>query len=236
MTPDEADALLATLNHSPLFRDLPDGVLHEILRQMRRERWTRRSQVMPATDTVQHFYVLLDGRVRIEAGHPGSGRAVTLYLLCPGDGHNLITLFVGRPHHVLAETLDEVKAISAPIRRWRAWLDDYPALRQALVRAAAERLRELTELAEDLALHETSARLAHLLLRHLDREDPSGGLLHGLAHEDIARLIGSVRVVVNRLLNRFKHEGIIDANGRHIRITDLEALLRKAERRLRRHD
>lgn len=236
MTPSDADALLATLDRTPLFRGLAESAVHDMLRQMRRERWPKRSQVMSSGETMQRFYVLLNGRVRIEAEHPGSGRAVTLYLLRPGDGHNLITVFDGRPHEVLAETLDDVEAVSASIEQWRGWLGEYPALRQALVRAAAERLRELTDLAEDLALHETSARLAHLLLRHFDDEPGSGGLLHGLVHEDIARLIGSVRVVVNRLLNRFKHEGIIDAKAGHIRITDLEALLKKAERRLHRRD
>lgn len=236
MTPTDADALLVHLSGTPLFQDLTDAAIHDMLRHMRRERWHKRAQVMPAAETAERFYVLSSGRVRIEAEHPSSGRAVTLYLLATGDGHNLVTLFDGRPHRVLAETLDAVEAVSAPIGLWHAWMQQHPALRSALVRTAAMRLRELTELAEDLALHETSARLAHLLLRHLDSEQSSGGLLHGLVHEDIARLIGSVRVVVNRLLNRFKQEGVIATEAGHIHITDLEALLHKAERRLRRHD
>ena len=236
MTPSDADTLLAHLNGTPLFQDLTDAAIHDMLRHMRRERWQKHAQVMPASDTAERFYVLSAGRVRIEAEHPANGRAVTLYLLAPGDGHNLTTLFDGQPHHVLAEALDAVEAVSAPIGLWHTWMRQYPTLRRAMVRAAAVRLRELTELAEDLALHETSARLAHLLLRHIDDERSSDSLLHGLVHEDIARLIGSVRVVVNRLLNRFKQEGIIATEAGHIHITDLQALLHKAERHLRRHD
>jgi CRP-like cAMP-binding protein len=110
----------------------------------------------------------------------------------------------------------------------------YPALHQAATRCAGMRLRELADLVEDLALHDTSARLAHLLLRHLDDNENTDHRLHGLVHEDIARLIGSVRVVVNRLLNRFKHEGIIHTEAGNIRLADLERLQKKAERRLHR--
>jgi hypothetical protein len=51
-------------------------------------------------------------------------------------------------------------------------------------------------------------------------------------HEDIAHLIGTVRVVVNRLINRFKHEGIIYNDKGLVRIMDLEHLLGKADRRV----
>ncbi|WP_455383930.1 Crp/Fnr family transcriptional regulator [Acidihalobacter prosperus] len=234
MTP--SDALLAHLSGMSLFRNLGEESILEMLRHMHLERWQKRAQVMPAEETARRFYVICAGRVRIEAEHPTSGRAVTLYLLGPGDGHNLVTLFDAQPHRVLAETLDATEALSAPVERWHTWMRQYPALRLALVRAAAKRLRELTELAEDLALHETSARLAHLLLRHIDNGRTSEDLLHGLVHEDIARLIGSVRVVVNRLLNRFKQEGIIATEAGHIHITDLEALLHKAERHLHLRD
>ncbi|MEJ2630525.1 MAG: Crp/Fnr family transcriptional regulator [Acidihalobacter sp.] len=227
-----ADPLPERLRPLTLFNGLQDAELGTLATGLQPLRWAKRAQVMPAADTTGFFYVLLDGRVRIEAEHPDSGRAVTLYLLDPGDGHNLITLLDGQPHRVLAETLDETQAVCAPLARWHEWMRCYPPLRRTLLHCAATRLRELTELAEDLALHETSARLAHLLLRHIDTEQGQHSLLHGLVHEDIARLIGSVRVVVNRLLNRFKHEGIIDTDAGHIHITDLEGLLRKAERRL----
>jgi CRP-like cAMP-binding protein len=236
MTHSDANALVARLHDTPPFHDISHAVCHEILQQMRYECWAKRAQIMPADDTVKRFYLVLGGRVRIEAEHPTSGRAVTLYVLEPGDGHNLVTLFDRQPHRVLAETLDDTEALSAPIDHWHTWMQHYPTLRRALVRAAVLRLRELTELAEDLALHETSARLAHLLLRHIDNQDSPHHLLNGLLHDDLARLIGSVRVVVNRLLNRFKHEGIISTDAGRIHVTDLEGLLRKAERRLRHRD
>lgn len=216
----------------PMFAALQAHELREIANGLHPMQWPRRVQVMPSDDTVERFYLILRGRVRVEAEHPVTARIITLYLLHPGDGHNIITLLDGKPHQVIAETLDEVEAVSAPLNRWHAWMQRYPSLRQSMMLAAAMRLRELAGLAEDLALHETSARLAHLLLRHIETDNGPHGLLHGLLHDDIARLIGSVRVVVNRLLNRFKHEGIIHTDAGHIEVVDLERLLHKAESQL----
>lgn len=227
--------LLTCLREAPLFAGLTNDVLRKLLPHMQLVHWPRRMQVMPAAHTAERFYLLTAGRVRIEAEHPDTGRAVTLFLLAPGNGHNLITLLDGKPHNVLAETLDDTQAVYAPLGRWRQWLNDYPPLRQAAMHCAAVRLRELAELAEDLALHDTSARLALLLLRHIDNEHGPHSLLYGLVHEDIAHLIGSVRVVVNRLINRFKQEGVIVTESGHIRIADLSALLNKAERHIQRH-
>lgn len=231
----DAQTLLSHLRESKLFAELPNDVLSSFLPYLQKEKWKKRQQVMPAALTRERFYLLTSGRVRIEAEHPGSGRAVTLYLLGAGDGHNLVTLLDGKPQAVMAETLDTTEALYVPLGRCRQWLNDYPVLRQAAMRCAAARLRELAELAEDLALHDTSARLAHLLLRHIDSEESPNGLLHGLVHEDIARLIGSVRVVVTRLINRFRHEGIIRTEAGQLRVADLERLLNKTERRLQPH-
>ncbi len=94
------------------------------------------------------------------------------------------------------------------------------------MRMAAKQLR-------DLALYETSARLAHMLLHEFHANDAiDGTVFKDMVHEDIAELIGSVRVVVNRLLNHFKHEGIIETEAGKIRIADLDRLRLKTERDL----
>lgn len=224
--------LLTCLHESPLFAGLSDDVLRAFLPHLHTVHWSKRTQVMPAAHTVERFYLLTAGSVRIEVEHPETGRAITLCLLGPGDGHNLVTLLDGKPQAVMAETLDATEAVYAPLGCWWQWLNDYPPLHQAAMRCAAARLRELAELAEDLALHDTSTRLAHLLLRHIDSEHGPYSLLHSLTHDDIARLIGSVRVVVNRLINRFRHEGIIHTEAGKLRVADLERLLKRVEGQL----
>lgn len=105
------------------------------------------------------------------------------------------------------------------------------SLRRAVDLYVAEQLRALTDLATDLSLHTTLARLAQLLLRQSAGAHCNGLVDVGdLSHEELACLIGSTRVVVTRLLARLKHEGTIECNGRSMRIMNRTRLRQHADR------
>ncbi len=222
----------ARLQTVPLFTAIDSVDLELIASQLRLQHWPRHQLVMTPEATINRYYVILSGRVKVSVQDPDSGRELILHLLRAGDGHDLIPLLDGKPHQVQALTLDSVEVVSAPLTTWRRWLADYPPLRQALLYYAARQLRELSLLAGDLALHDTSTRLAHLLLRNLaDTDTGDDHPLGDLVHEELAQLIGSVRIVVNRAINRFKHEGIIHTAAGQLRISNMERLLQKAETR-----
>jgi hypothetical protein len=65
-------------------------------------------------------------------------------------------------------------------------------------------IRTLEELASDLSLHDTATRLAKLILRHVDHENqpPELKLINDVSNKELASMIGSVRVVVNRHLTK----------------------------------
>lgn len=220
--------VISRLRISPLLSDLGDDALRNLLPHCRYNAWPAHFLVQRNADDPQRFYVLLEGRLKVQSLNPANSRAITLFLLRPGDGYSLIELFGGRLNNIQIETVDAVETISAPLALWHEWLGAYPALRQAVVRLAGERLGEIITLAEDLALYDAPTRLARLLLRNSDRIGNDLNLFDDLVHEDIAHLIGTVRVVANRLLNRFKQEGIIDSSYGKLRIRDPSLLKRMA--------
>jgi len=57
-------------------------------------------------------------------------------------------------------------------------------------------------------------------------------LINDLSHESLAEMIGSVRVVVNRQLQHWKQEGIVDAHRGYLMVEKLNELTQRAERRL----
>ncbi len=222
------------LKQSPLFQALATPDLQQIASMLEVEEWPPRKIVMNPEATCKRFYILLQGRVKVTRQNAETGRELTLFLLGPGDGFNVISLLDGKRHDVIAETLDPVIAVSAPIALWHAWLDRYPPLRDAMRRYIDRQMRQLSELATDLALHDTMARLAHLILRNYEasQADPRRNLLRGLSHEELAHLIGTVRVVVNRLLRELRQEGVIKYQDGEIKILDLQKLLHRAEQAL----
>jgi CRP-like cAMP-binding protein len=227
----ERTLVLDALRRSPLFAGLSREALREVSAALITQSWPLRRQIIGRSDTTGRFFLVVEGRVKISRSNAHDGRDLTLWLLGPGDGFDIVSLLDGRPHDVSAWALDEVTTLSAPMAQWRDWLERFPAFRLAVHRYVACQLREVSELASDLALHDTATRLAHLLLRHFDGPEPN--LLHDLPQSELASMIGTVRIVVSRVLAAMKREAIVDLRGGRIRISDLKRLLLRAERHLR---
>ena len=185
---------------------------------------------MGRSDSTNRFFLVVEGRVKITRSNAHDGHDLTLWLLGPGDGFDIVSLLDGQPHDVSAWALDEVTTLSAPMALWQDWLERFPAFRLAAHRYVARQLREVSDLATDLALHDTATRLAHLLLRNFDAPGPN--LLHDLPQSELASMIGSVRIVVSRVLARMKREAIVDLRSGRIQVSDLKRLLLRAERHI----
>jgi CRP-like cAMP-binding protein len=224
---------IEVLKQSPLFAGLDRQSIEEIAQALVLERYPKNCDMLPAAQTADRFHVLVHGRVKITRSNAHDGRELTLWLLGPGDGFDIVTLLDGGSHEVSAWTLDEVEALSAPTAAFQEWLERYPLFRLAVHRYTASRLRELIELAGSLALHDTMTRLAHLLLRHFDTARSTSAsslnLIRDLSHEELASLIGTVRVVVNRLLAKLKRESAVEVHKGALRIANLRRLLRHAQ-------
>ncbi len=222
---------LRCLQGSPLFANMDDALLMDMIGRCRRETWKRR-RLLPMEETWQRFHILLSGRVRLSRSNVETGRVITLFLLGPGDAFCMFSLLDGKPHDVMLETLDDVSLLSLPMAEARQWVHDHPEFNRALLPYLGEQMASLAGLAADLALHDTEARLARLILRHVDSTAAEAHitprLINDLSHESLADMIGSVRVVVNRQLQHWKQEGIVDAHRGHLEVEALQELAKRA--------
>ena len=220
------------LKQSSLFSGLAPAAIEDIVTRCRRETWKRRRQ-LPMEETWKRFHILLSGRVRLSRSNPENGRMITLFLLGPGEPFCIFSLLDGKPHDVMLETLDDVSLLSLPMAEARQWLDEHPDFNRKLLPYLGEQMCSLAGLASDLALHDTETRLARLILRHVDssakEQHVTPRLINDLSHESLADMIGSVRVVVNRQLQHWKQEGIVDAHRGHLEVEALQELVKRAE-------
>ncbi len=222
---------------SSFFSGLAPSVVEEMVNRCRRETWKRRRQ-LPMEETWQRFHILLSGRVRLSRSNPETGRMITLFLLGPGDPFCIFSLLDGKPHDVMLETLDDVSLLSLPMEEARQWLNDHPEFNRTLLPYLGEQMCTLAGLAADLALHNTETRLARLILRHVNtpatvqHEHISPRLINNLSNESLAEMIGSVRVVVNRQLQHWKQEGIVDSHRGYLMVEKLNDLAQRAEQGL----
>lgn len=227
-------ATITTLRHSPLFAGVDESTLTRVFGSLGEESWAARRQIMGPGESLKQFRVIVSGRVKIVRSNASSGRELTLWLLGPGDGFDVVSLLDGQPHAVGAWALSPVRTLAAPMAIWQGWLRESRSLDLAAHRYSAAKLREVENLAVDLALHDTSTRLANLLLRHFDGPRPN--LLQDLPQQELAAMIGSVRVVVSRVLAHMRAQGVVQLHGGAVRAVDLSRLLARAEHEVESRD
>lgn len=228
------------LKKSALFSRLDEDVLKEMFLIFRHQEWEKKQVVMEPAQTVERFFVLVTGRVKVVRANPATGREFTLFLFGSGDCFDVVSLLDGKEHDVYVVAMDDLSVLSAPIDTVRDWINKHPEFNRSFLPCLGKQMRVLTELASDVALHDTEIRLAKLILRHIDHEYNEDSdnvpsrlkLIKDLSHEELASMIGSARAVVNRHLQKLKQEGIMIAHRGYLEIKDLHALIRKIEEHL----
>ncbi len=220
------------LCHSGLFGRVEDALLDDMLNRFQFETWAS-GRTVPAIEVKDRFHVIVSGRLQVVQINQETGRMVTLFLLAPGDAFDILQLLTGQPCEGLFEARDNLDILSIPVDAARAWIAEHPEFNRTLLPYLGKQMRALSQLASDLALHDTETRLAHLIMRHLDKEahgPPRLKLINDLSHEVLAEMIGSVRAVVNRQLQNWRKAGIINLDRGHIQINNLEALIERVKR------
>jgi CRP-like cAMP-binding protein len=218
------------LERSILFADLDAPTLEAMLGIYRRETWPKGAHLPPKLAN-ELFTVIIAGRLELTRTNPETGRQITLFTLAAGDAFDVLTLLDGREHDIDPVALEPLEVITAPIVKVRQWVETHPAFNRAFLPYLGERIRNLENLSSDLALYETVTRLAKLILQQaspdlpITREnEPLPPLINTLSDEAMARMIGSVRVIVNRHLQDFIHMGLISTSRGELVVRDLEKL------------
>lgn len=211
-----------------LFSGLDDRSLQELLAISRRETWTQGAHLSPK-QAATRFTVIVSGRMELTRINPGTGRQITLSTLASGDAFDVIAILDGKEHDIDPVALEPLEIVTAPLADFRRWIQEHPAFNRAFLPYLGERVRALENLSADLALYETVTRLARLIVQQAKPDSqhaPANGdrppLVNTLSDEAMARMIGSVRVVVNRHLQGFIQMGLITTGRGQLVVRDLE--------------
>ena len=233
MKPDSPfyEDTLKTLKQSELFGGLEEAVIQDMLIMFRRETWLRKSIVMDPEETLKHFFVIISGRVKAIRINPNTGKELTISLLRPGDGFDVLPLLDGKKHNISFMALDDLEVLSAPFNIVHEWIEKHPCFNGACLSYVGKQMRQIANLTFDLALQDTGTRLMKLFLQNTvqDSPHPRLKLINDLSNEELAGMIGSVRVVVSRYMQTLKEEGVIDAHRGSVEIKDLHTLVEKIE-------
>jgi len=233
--PQKASPVL--VKQANLFADLPVKLIEDFQQEFQLNEW-HKGDYINADILTKRFFVVIEGQVEIKQGNPDTGREATLDMLYAGDCFDLMVLLDNQPHNVIISPLTTVKLLSVTLETMRHWLWTYPEFNQQFMPYLAQKMREKEQQASSLVLHDVTTRLSRIILQHINKikfytgskaEEHQHHLVNGLNDETLARMAGSVRQVVNKQLQHWKNEGILDKKRNQLIIKDLEALEKEAQ-------
>lgn len=168
------------------------------------------------------FPLLLSGTVRVAKTSP-EGREMVLYRIQPGQLCLLTSgCLLGKalyPARGTAETGVTFVAVGADL--FHRLLAAQDGFRNMVFGLFSDRVADLMQLVEEVAFRHLDQRLAALLANRAPQVKGS--------HQMLADELGSVRVVVSRLLRDFEDRGWVSLRRELIQVRDSDALRRFSE-------
>lgn len=177
-------------------------------------------------DRADNFYLIKSGRVRIFL-ISDQGTELTIEILRPGKllGESSYFSYGSRLTSVSAAT--DVELISVSLNDLYPYLSKYPSLMIQMFHLMSLSIQNLSIQINSMAFLNSDKKLAQLLLRlgiYFKKNNSDSTYIIDYSHEEIAQLIGSCRVTVTNLLNKFQKDGLVSLGYKKVEIINEEKL------------
>jgi CRP/FNR family transcriptional regulator len=208
-----------------LFKDLPESELGKLADTLAPKRFPKHSVVFREGDEGDALYVIRQGLVKISRGSQ-DGRLKTLAILKPGDIFGEMSVLSSEKRTASAETLVETRVLQLDKRNFLALYKKNAAIGLQIIRTLIERLTQANRQIKNLALGNSRAKIADILLMLYEEfgEEDKGSMNVKLTHQEMADLAGLARETTTKLLNDFSKAGAIGLADKAIEITDIKKL------------
>jgi len=208
----------AVFKSMPLFADCSEDVIREIAKDSILKEYKKGEIVQNTTASTQRISVLANrGRIKISTTNDEAEELI-LYFLLFGDIFNVITLLDKVKDNLTAVALDDVSVFHCNIEIARTWIDNYNEFNKHLLKYVSGRLKLAQEFNIQKTFYSIELRLAKLIFNNIKDDDDQHNLINNLSHDEIAKMLGTSRAVVNRNLQNLKKENLIKIKRRKILI------------------
>jgi len=222
------------LSHVSLFSLLDEADLDELLKLTTTRRLGEGEILFRKGDPGRQLYGVLEGRLKIYSSG-ADGREVVFGLSDPGDVTGEIALLDSEPRSATVVALEPTELLMLDRRDFLPFLQRHPSVAIRLAEILAERLRRLSELAEDSVLLALRARLAKKLValaRSYGRETGEGTRIElKLSQQALGDMVGTSRESINKQLRAWTQQGLVKSQRGFITLcgpSELESLARFA--------
>ncbi|MFO7670617.1 MAG: Crp/Fnr family transcriptional regulator [Bacteroidales bacterium] len=208
-----------------LFRNLSNEELQEISLNKITESFKRGSVIYREGTRMKGFYCVQKGIVKIyKTGIDGKEQIIRFAQ--PGDIIGYRSVVSNEPACTTTEVLEESLLCHIPADILIKLVKTNGEFAVELMKLICKELGEANSYITDIAQKTVKGRLAEILI-HLDDDfgvDQERNLNISLTREELSNIVGTATESIIRLLSEFKTKGLIELNGRKIKILDKPGL------------
>lgn len=213
----------AVLSKVPLFASFSDADRSAVAARLQTRRYAKNAILVRENDPGDALFIVLRGNVAVTRA-TNDGKESILSILKEGDFFGEMAVLDSSPRSATIKALKETEAAILSRNDFLDLLRSNPHMSLLIVMALSARLRATNEAIQAAAFQDIPTRLAALLLylsKNFGEEVATGiRLTLKLTNQEMASMIGTTRESVNRTLNRFWDDKLIDMHDAHIVITN----------------
>jgi CRP/FNR family transcriptional regulator, dissimilatory nitrate respiration regulator len=218
-----ATNILSFISNIPLFKGLPQAQLERLARIATSKPLNKGEAVFSEGAEADGFYVIVRGRVKIFKLSP-DGKEQVLHIVGFSEPFGEVPVFSGGRFPANAQTIEDALLIFFPRSAFVDLIRTDPSLALNMLALLSRRLMHFASLIEGLSLKEVPHRLAAYLLYLNKKSEGSDVVDLEISKTLLANVLGTIPETVSRVLGKMTAEGIIDVDGRRIRILDRRRL------------
>ena len=203
------------------FTGLTHRELEEVSKYIAFEKRIEKGQTLLLEgDQSEYMYLIVAGAVKIYK-RSANRKEQILNIASPGESLNDVSTFDGGTCAMDMLAMTPVRLYAITKKDMKALFTAFPRIALNVAGVLASKVRRDSSLVEVLSFDQVISRLARLILKQYDAGQ---GLLPIFTQQDLAAMVGTSRVVVNRSLRVMEEKGAIRLERRRIVIINEETL------------
>ncbi|MCF8011333.1 MAG: Crp/Fnr family transcriptional regulator [Clostridiales bacterium] len=220
-------SFIEELRNIEIFTALSDEQLQKISELVIKRFYTNGNIIFLAGEPGEGVFFLKSGRIKI-IKNDREGREQILHFINPGETFGGVVPFGDNSYPATAAVTEPSEIHIIHNQDMEKLIIENPEIAVGLLKIMARRLRFSQQQINDLALKNTTSRMASMLLylsaEHGTRTSRGTKINISLTKQELGKLIGTSRETANRILNKFEKQEVVEIHKKIIFILDKDKL------------
>ena len=216
----------AILRKIPFFRGVSDSDLKEISQKFSETEFKKGEYLFWEGDPSSRLYVVKEGKVKITK-YSSAGKEMVLDIVSAGEICGSGAIF-SQTQVASAQAIEDVSTYSLSKKDFLLLLERHKKLAIQIIMYLGEKLMKAHEMMISLVSSKVDRRIAALLIGLSEKHGslvPQGIRINlRLTRQDIADIVGTTVETAIRVMSRFRKQGMLITDSKHIVITDKDKL------------